>query len=134
MFEVFMWEHIEQYLKVEDLKEGYTYRIHARNATVGIWTPEHQGFLIKRDKFGVRYLFTEIHWDLSEDFGTAKPVKELEKAPFEIGILNECEWQGNPEILKYLADLDKGFVEEENKIVNAARDAWVAKRQGCKMR
>lgn len=70
------------YIKVEDLKEGYLYRIMARNADYGIWFPSEQGFVIRRLKFDNVFTFTELHWDLSDHFGTAKPLLELEKSPF----------------------------------------------------
>lgn len=70
------------YLKVEELKPYYTYRIHARNGRVGIWRPEKGDFLLYRVKFNDHYTFGEYHWDLSDSFGTAKPLEELEKSPF----------------------------------------------------
>lgn len=70
------------YIKVEDLKEGYLYRIEARNGSYGIWRPKKGDFLLYRVKFSNHYTFGEIHWDLSEDFGTAKPLQELEPCPF----------------------------------------------------
>ena len=70
------------YLKVEDLKEGYLYRIMARNADYGVWFASEDGFVIRRLKFNDVFTFTELHWDLSDHFGTAKPLMELEASPF----------------------------------------------------
>jgi hypothetical protein len=39
------------YLKVEELKPYYTYRIRARNGRVGIWRPETGEFTLRRTKF-----------------------------------------------------------------------------------
>ena len=72
---------MNDYLKVEELKPGYTYRIRARNGTVGVWYPEVGEFILSRYKFGSNYTFGEIHYDLSDHFGTARPYEELEKCP-----------------------------------------------------
>ena len=71
-----------EYLKVEQCKDGYLYRISARNARHGIFREKHGDFLILRNKFYNDYLFEEIHWDLSKHFGTVRPIKEIEKSPF----------------------------------------------------
>lgn len=73
------------YLKVEELKPYYTYRIHARNGRIGIWRPEGGDFVLRRTKFNDVFTFGEIHWDLDKHFGTAQPLEELEKSPFEYG-------------------------------------------------
>lgn len=70
------------YLKVDALKAGYIYHIDARNGTVGVWNPVKSEFLLSRYKFGHNFLFGELHWDVDKQFGTAKPLKELEKSPF----------------------------------------------------
>lgn len=70
------------YLKVDELKEGYLYRIKARNGTVGVWHSNKSEFLLSRYKFGHNFLFGELHWDIDKRFGTVKPLEELEKSPF----------------------------------------------------
>lgn len=70
------------YLQVEELKPFYLYTIKARNGTVGVWRPEKGEFVLSRFKFGENYTFGEVHWDLSDHFGTAKPLEELEQSPF----------------------------------------------------
>lgn len=72
----------DNYLKPEVLKDGYLYRINARNALYGIWSKLRGEFIISRFKFGHNFLFVEVHWDLSDDFGTVKPLELVEKAPF----------------------------------------------------
>ena len=86
-------------MKIEEMKDGYLYKIHARNASYGIWVERHGGFLIRRTKFNDVYTFIELHWDASDDFGTARPQMELEKAPFGT---EELEEYGGPELLKWL--------------------------------
>jgi hypothetical protein len=111
------------YLKVDELKPFYTYKIRARNGRVGIWRPKTGDFLLRRTKFYDTYTFGEIHWDLDKNFGTARPLEELEASPFkeedlhsrvltwEEGGLERPEWAdtdtyfGNPrekDILNYL--------------------------------
>ena len=71
-----------EYIKLEDLKDGYLYRIHARNASYGIYRESVEGFIISRYKFGFNYTFEEYYRD-DRPFGTAGPLKEIEKSPFK---------------------------------------------------
>lgn len=89
------------YIKAEDLKDGYLYRIDARRAEYGIWIKKRGTFLISRVKFGCVFLFEERHYDLDDFSGTAKPIKELEKAPFQIERLNNVR-RNDKEVLEYL--------------------------------
>jgi hypothetical protein len=91
------------HIKADTLKDGFAYEICARRANVGIWVESRRSFVIPRSKFGNTYLFEEVHWDLSGFFGTAKPVMELEKAPFNVSEYNLSDRQ----ILNYLISLDK---------------------------
>ena len=70
------------YIKMKDLKGGYLYYIDARNASYGIWIPQKESFAISRIKFQDNFIFEEHHWDC-ESFATVKPLKEMEKSPFE---------------------------------------------------
>lgn len=73
------------YLGIEHLQAGMAYAIWARNAYVGIWLPEKQGFLISRYKASeMPYLFVEYHWDTGGPSGTAKPLRPLESCPFPL--------------------------------------------------
>ena len=85
-----------EYIKIEDLKNGYLYKIMARNASIGIWEERQKWFIISRFKFGTNYIFSELHWDADEHFGTVKPLEEIEKSPFNKFELN------NSEMLDYL--------------------------------
>jgi len=70
------------YLGIEQMQPGMTYAIWARNAYVGIWLPEQNGFVISRYKMHpTPFLFVELHWDTGEPFGTAKPLRALEACP-----------------------------------------------------
>jgi hypothetical protein len=62
---------------MKDLKNGYLYKIIARNGCYGIWCSETQGFAISRIKFHDNYTFEEHHHDC-EAFATAQPIEEEE--------------------------------------------------------
>jgi hypothetical protein len=99
------------YLKMEDLKDGWSYQICARNAHIGIWIASLKGFLISRHKFELNYLFVEYHWDTGPPHGTVKPFFEIENAPFGSGDLSdELEMPRYLEILDYLNHLSERFL------------------------
>lgn len=74
---------LKEYLKLEECKHGYTYRISSRNLAFGVYDERKQGFVGIRTKFGDRYLFVEYHYDTAAPFGTVCPRIELEKCPIE---------------------------------------------------
>lgn len=72
---------MSKYLSINECKNGYLYIIHARNGSVGIYEEKNQWFWLSRFKFSDHFLYPEDHWDTSEQNGTVKPLKEIEKAP-----------------------------------------------------
>lgn len=68
-------------IDLDQLKVGFLYEIDSRNISKGVWDGE--GFVGIRTKFGNRFLDKEIHWDLSKNFGTATPQKELVECPIK---------------------------------------------------
>jgi len=73
----------KDYLKMDSLKDGYSYKIYARNAYAGIYIEKRKGFLISRYKGTPNpYLCCEYHWDSDDIFGTVKPLEEIEECPF----------------------------------------------------
>jgi len=74
--------NMAEYLKAEELKDGFLYKIDARNASFGIWKSEKNSFLISRIKLCNNFIFEEIHWDKDEHFGTVRPLMEIEESPF----------------------------------------------------
>jgi len=98
-----------EYIKMDELKNGYLYKILARNASCGIWIEDAKGFLISRTKWGDNFTFVEYHWDTGEPYGTVKPLKEIEKSPFKIGDLEqEAQKSHSKRILKYLNGFSDG--------------------------
>jgi hypothetical protein len=82
------------YIPLEECKHGYLYRLSSRNLSFGVFDQTTKGFVGIRQKFEIRYLFTEYHWDTGEPFGTAYP----------LGLLDECPIQ----------DLAEGFSVDED--------------------
>ncbi|MDP2903165.1 MAG: hypothetical protein Q8N96_08660 [Methylovulum sp.] len=100
---------------IENLKNGYCYKIFARNAYVGVWKENQKAFMISRYKMGANpFLFDECHWDTNDEktfpFGTVKPIELIEKFPFELkeNYIDSEEQQ----ILSYLDAL-----EENNSVI-----------------
>lgn len=93
-------------IAVKDCKEGFLYKLDARNAGYGIFIKNLcsngfcSEFIISRYKFGENFLFEEIHTEVSDDFGTATPLEELGRAPFTLDQLRDSEC--SHEILDYL--------------------------------
>jgi len=99
------------YLNINELKNGYSYKICARNAYVGIWVETEKAFMISRYKVGANsYLFNEYHWDTYDEesfpLGTVKPLKLIEKCSLDL------KHEDEQEIIKYLDKL-----EEDNPII-----------------
>jgi len=63
-------------IPVSELKKGHIYKISSRNLRYGVWDGVY-GFIGIREKFNNRYLDLEIHWDLSDCHGTARPMEDL---------------------------------------------------------
>jgi len=78
---------ISEYILLAKCKDGYLYRIAARNATLGIYREKDMWFEIRREKCNDVYRYMEYHWDVGTvnpeeaDFGTVKPLIEIERAP-----------------------------------------------------
>ena len=99
----------EDYIKISELKDGYSYKIFARNAFVGIWIEKENGFLISRYKTTPKpYFFYEYHWDYDDVIGTVKPLAEIEKCSYST-IFDD---KNNKQLLNYLDRL-----EENNPIL-----------------
>ncbi len=96
---------MNRYLKVNELENGYIYKIEARNASIGVWLELKKAFIISRWKFKSNYLTHEYHWDIDDTLGTAKPMEILEKFPFELKDYS-IEDRQNSKILKYLDSFD----------------------------
>lgn len=93
-----------KYYMPDELIEGGLYKISARNADYGIWVEKKQGFFISRVKFDRNYLFVELHWDLSDGFGTVRPLEYIEQVPFDTDKLKDWDTpvELEKEVLKYL--------------------------------
>jgi len=100
-------EHINQWIPLEQCKDGWLYHIAARNATLGIYRADKQGFEIRREKLERIYRFVEYHWDWEggeilfgkKQLGTAKPIQEIGPSP---------EFKSEKEFIQYM---EKKFKE-----------------------
>ena len=92
-------------LKIIAMKDGYLYKLDARNGSVGIWRADEESFIISRHKFGDNFLDEEYHWDLGAPYGTAKPLQVLEESPFATVQLH----QHHKSLLSYLNQKTKEY-------------------------
>lgn len=69
-------------IPLADLVIRDCYRIGSRNLDVGVWNGE--AFLGLREKFGSVFVFGEVHWDLSDSFGTAWAIERVDRLPEDI--------------------------------------------------
>jgi len=139
---------VDNYIKIEDCKNRYTYEINSRNLSYGVFDQNDGGFIGIREKFGDTYLFREYHWDLgANNFGTVQPLKEIEILPDSIKLdenethplgdlwaknpntdmvepVARVEWYNySPETQKY--ELDKSKEEPLHGKRNGFADYWV---------
>jgi hypothetical protein len=92
------------YIKLEDCKDGYLYKIFSRNLGYGVFNKNDNGFVGIRNKFGSDYLFTEYHWDTGAPFGTVHPKEEICKIPDSI-IIDHTIWlDENIELFNWLKE------------------------------
>jgi len=113
------------YLTMESLVHGYSYKICARNAYVGVWHKGEKSFLISRYSIGnMPYLFNEYHWDHNESLGTVKPIELIGKPPFEVKLTWEYNLNEARKTLDYLDDL-----EEKNLLIEGFNSLLDRKKQ-----
>jgi len=105
---------MKEYLKIPELKDGYLYRIRARNGAFGVWVEQVKGFVLSRVKLGANFLFTEFHCDTGVPFGTVFPLLEIEKSPFE-GASDRPDFPLYDQVLEYLNSFEVPYEEERLK-------------------
>ncbi|MFW6046329.1 MAG: hypothetical protein ACOCP4_00800 [Candidatus Woesearchaeota archaeon] len=84
-----MHKHIKNYIKIPDCRHNCLYYVMSRNFFFGIYNEENKSFYGIRYKFGRMFIDRELHWDLDEKFGTAKPIEIIRKCPIEN--IHECD-------------------------------------------
>jgi len=72
-----MHDDLKNWIPMEECKDGYVYKIAARNGGFGIYNEETKGFKLSRHKFGDNYIFEEYHWDTGAPYGTVKPLEDF---------------------------------------------------------
>ncbi len=113
--------YVKDYIKMEDLKDGYLYKIIARNASYGIWRSETKGFTISRIKFYDNFAFEEYHYDC-ESFATAQPIEKIEKSPFDPKDLHGETYVSEKDGKKYWRFVNEDAVLEYLNKVEKGRD------------
>jgi hypothetical protein len=79
--------------KLEECVKGRLYQIACRNLRFGVYDGDG-GFIGIREKFGSKFLFTELHWDKCTSFGTVHTAIDTGiNLPKEIGT---CERDNQP--------------------------------------
>lgn len=78
-----MYDNIKDYTKIEDCIHNGFYHVGARNFYFGVFNKENGFFYGIRHKFGIRFIDQELHWDLNEKFGTAKPIEFIKICPID---------------------------------------------------
>jgi hypothetical protein len=75
-------------IPLSECKQGVVYRLLSRNLVSGVFDGK-TGFIGIREKFGVRFLSTEYHWDTGPPYGTARPLGAIGEIDPSIP-LEEC--------------------------------------------
>jgi hypothetical protein len=65
----------QEYIPLGDLVDGDIYTLRSRNLRIGIYQADAKAFIGIRRKWGSRFLDQELHWDVGEPYGTARPIK-----------------------------------------------------------
>jgi len=95
--------NIKEYIPLGNCKHSGLYKIYARNFSYGVFNEKDKGFIGMRQKFHLTYLFTEIHWDADETYGTAKPIEFLEWCPLNID-------EDNEELFEWMKEINKHYL------------------------
>ncbi len=99
----------KDYITLEKCEHQYFYKLEARNFNWGIYDKTCRGFVSIREKSGQHYLFLELHWDADKEFGTAKPIRKLEKCPINLENWVEKAYEEN-ELFKWLKQKQSEFL------------------------
>lgn len=105
-------------INISKLKDRYLYKIDARSSSLGIWIEEMGTFLVSRFRTGDNILFDENHYDLSNGFGTAWPMEEIEKVPVEVPKPFKYAFNGDSEEYKYKEEQIKDYLNKKLKEID----------------
>lgn len=101
---------------IENLIKGRIYLLQCRNLSFGVWDGD-KGFIGIRTKFGSRFLFTELHWDADQNFGTVAHA-------VDIGL----DIPENIDVVERLATLD--LVTQKPVFYNQEKRGWCWEKDG----
>lgn len=103
-----IFDNFKKYFSISSCKNGYVYKILARNGCIGVFNSQDSSFTLSRFKFSFNYLFEEYHWDTGEPYGTVKPIEEIEECPKDMN---------DKDKLSYLNSLSKLYEKNIHKII-----------------
>ena len=95
-------------IPIKDCIKGRVYQIRCRNLRYGVYDG-NSGFIGIREKFGVRYLFTEYHWDIGAPHGT---VSDQIDTGIDVPAGIVLDALKSEELFVFLEDLEKKFKEQ----------------------
>jgi hypothetical protein len=123
-------QRTDRYLRIDQLEDGCLYLIHARNSHIGQWVAVDCGFVILREKFGDRFIFTEYHWD-KDKRGTAKPLAKLSGIVAADALREVLEEKLREIPYSVFMERTRGFTKwPETTTSNSCESSWICSRGG----
>jgi hypothetical protein len=100
-------------IPIDQLKDGYVYKLVARNASAGVFKEKGHGdqpsFEVARTKWGNTFIDEEIHYDADDRHGTALPYEEIGPLPSQFTRGDRAE------LVLYLSEVQKTVDDEYEK-------------------
>lgn len=85
-------------IELDKCIDGNLYKLASRNLSYGVFSKKENGFIGIRQKFTLRFLDTEYHWDTGAPFGTASPLEDLGRYDEATGVVET----GNKNLMAWL--------------------------------
>ena len=76
------------YLRVSECEDRGLYWIDCEKSNLGIYSTDHEGFIVRYIENGIIGLNVIKHFDLGQPGFTAKPMKLMEKLPIGMDLSN----------------------------------------------
>lgn len=76
------------YLRVDECEDRCLYYIDCEKSSLGLYSKEHAGFVVRHMENGIIGLSLASHFDLGKPGLTAKPLKMMEHVPIGMDLSN----------------------------------------------